>query len=113
MILYFSFKCGCSSTARIPAFQAGCVGSIPITRSKREVVPLGMTSLFLYQWESNFVRSRRAIADRCASFFSLYRPPDALATSPITRSKKALTFMVGAFYFVATISFHYLLEIFI
>ena len=26
-------KCGCSSMARIPAFQAGRVGSIPITRS--------------------------------------------------------------------------------
>ena len=39
--------------ARIPAFQAGRVGSIPITRSKREVVPLGMTSLFLFWWESN------------------------------------------------------------
>ncbi len=25
--------CGCSSMARIPAFQAGRVGSIPITRS--------------------------------------------------------------------------------
>ena len=33
--------------ARIPAFQAGRVGSIPITRSKREVVPLGATSFFL------------------------------------------------------------------
>ena len=29
--------CGCSSMARIPAFQAGRVGSIPITRSKRKV----------------------------------------------------------------------------
>ena len=35
--------------ARIPAFQAGYVGSIPITCSKIEVIPLGMASIFLHQ----------------------------------------------------------------
>ena len=42
--------------ARIPAFQAGRVGSIPITRSKKEVVPLGMTS-FLFYIDGNRTRS--------------------------------------------------------
>ena len=35
------------------AIGAGAPRQIPITRSKREVVPLGATSLFLYRWESN------------------------------------------------------------
>ena len=34
--------------ARIPAFQAGYVGSIPITCSKIDVIPLGMASIFLF-----------------------------------------------------------------
>ena len=34
--------------ARIPAFQAGYVGSIPITCSKIEVIPLGMASIFYF-----------------------------------------------------------------
>ena len=35
------------------AIGAGALRQIPITRSKREVVPLGAASLFLYGWESN------------------------------------------------------------
>ena len=32
--------CGCSSMARISAFQADCVGSIPITRSTVYYAPV-------------------------------------------------------------------------
>ena len=38
---------------RSEAIGAGAPRQIPITRSKREVVPLGAASLFLYGWESN------------------------------------------------------------
>ncbi len=32
LLLQFTY-CGCSSMARVPAFQAGYAGSIPVTRS--------------------------------------------------------------------------------
>ena len=35
--MYELDSCGCSSKARIPAFQAGCEGSIPFTRSRARI----------------------------------------------------------------------------
>lgn len=34
-LIYVSAACGCSTTARAPAFQAGDAGSIPVTRSTK------------------------------------------------------------------------------
>lgn len=40
--------CGCSSMVRIPAFQAGCVGSIPIICSTKKPVELVFRGLFSF-----------------------------------------------------------------
>ena len=58
--------CGCSSMARIPAFQAGRVGSIPITRSKRKVA-VKRLFCFLKIRESNlrFALLRFPLLPRC------------------------------------------------
>ena len=38
--------CGCSSMARVPAFQAGYAGSIPVTRSNAKAPPQGGVFVF-------------------------------------------------------------------
>ena len=90
--------------ARIPAFQAGRVGSIPITRSK-------IKSTNLYGWCFYFSVCYLMGIEQGAITNSLVDCLCDAATSvsetigagaprqiPITRSKiKALTFMVGAF----------------
>ena len=47
-VIIIAVQCGCSSTARIPAFQAGCVGSIPITRSKLKAPTLVVGAIIFY-----------------------------------------------------------------
>ena len=66
MCYYISVVCGCSSMARIPAFQAGRVGSIPITRSKRKVA-VKRLFCFLKIRESNlrFALLRFPLLPRC------------------------------------------------
>ncbi len=49
--------------ARIPAFQAGYVGSIPITCSKTEVAPFGAASVFLVKMGIEQGRSNVYVAE--------------------------------------------------
>ena len=67
VVLYLLFPiCGCSSMARIPAFQAGRVGSIPITRSKnplddslRDFYFLPLHSYFVQKLLTGFFGSKK------------------------------------------------------
>ena len=93
--------------ARIPAFQAGRVGSIPITRSKRKVAVKRLFCFLKITEIEPAVRSLAvpvvaalplATADRGASFCSLYHPQDALATSPITRSIRGVVIVMRNYF---------------
>lgn len=77
--------CGCSSMVRIPAFQAGCVGSIPIICSIQKPVEPTFRGLFLW------IRPH---------FLPHFAIPDIFLLPCLAAGAHACKRMAGPFYFL-------------